>query len=294
MEASISALLSSSLAVPTDYQVVVVTGSEFSSGTDSSVFLRLVGDGGDSGEYELKQSERLNKFETGQTDTFTFHSDVALGSVLQVHVRLQEDGNLIKKSWRLRSVEVSGGDLSAPVTFEHGHVLSPDNPSVVLRSNAAAETSVTAAQPQRSKSGLNKKASTRVKGAVFSKEVAFGPEMQRVLPSGNEAPVCFIINVQSNTLIVGQFLVVNLTSSTFYSFVQDMKMAPSLTAVFPTWSTKFSLCLLSAVDSRQLPPLTRILLSSVRAMILRLPLLFVGALRIHTWATALCHCAFPL
>jgi hypothetical protein len=201
---------------------------------------------------------------------------------------------LIKKSWRLRSVEVSGGDLSAPVTFEHGHVLSPDNPSVVLRSNAAAETSVTAAQPQRSKSGLNKKASTRVKGAVFSKEVAFGPEMQRVLPSGNEAPVCFIINVQSNTLIVGQFLVVNLTSSTFYSFVQDMKMAPSLTAVFPTWSTKFSLCLLSAVDSRQLPPLTRILLPSVRAMILRLPLLFVGALRIHTWATALCQCAFPL
>jgi hypothetical protein len=132
MEASISALLSSSLAVPTDYQVVVVTGSEFSSGTDSSVFLRLVGDGGDSGEYELKQSERLNKFETGQTDTFTFHSDVALGSVLQVHVRLQEDGNLIKKSWRLRSVEVSGGDLSAPVTFEHGHVLSPDNPSAIL------------------------------------------------------------------------------------------------------------------------------------------------------------------
>jgi hypothetical protein len=129
------------------YQVVVTTSSESSSGTDSSVFLKLVGDGGNSGEFELKQSENFNKFETGQVDTFTFQSNVALGNVLQAHVRLQADGNLIKKSWRLRSIEVSGGDLSAPVKFEHGQVLSPDNPAAVLHDGVIlSESQMSSAQ----------------------------------------------------------------------------------------------------------------------------------------------------
>ncbi len=205
MEASIADLLSSSMSSalfsPTDYTVVVTTSSESSSGTDSSVFLKLVGDGGDSGEFELKQSENFNKFETGQVDTFTFQSNVALGNVLQAHVRLQADGNLIKKSWRLRSIEVSGGDLSAPVKFEHGQVLSPDNPTAVFRTQKAAASQIVQPRPARALSSV----STKVKGAVFSKEVAFGPKMQRLLPSANEAPVCFAVNTRLNTIIIGQF-----------------------------------------------------------------------------------------
>jgi hypothetical protein len=39
---------------------------------------------------------------------------------------------LIKRSWRLQSIEVKGGDLQAPAIFHHEGVLSPENPSVVL------------------------------------------------------------------------------------------------------------------------------------------------------------------
>jgi hypothetical protein len=114
------------------YEVVVVTSSEASSGTDSCVYLKLVGDGGDSGEFELQQSNHFNKFETGQSDSFVFRSNVALGSVQQVHVRLHPDGNLIKRSWRLDCIKVSGGDLQAPAQFLCGQVLSPENPTAVL------------------------------------------------------------------------------------------------------------------------------------------------------------------
>jgi hypothetical protein len=201
----------------TEYQVVVVTASGLSSATDSSVYLKLVGDGGDSGEFELDRSEHMNKFESGQTDTFTFHSNVALGSVQQVHVRLETDGNLIKRSWRLQSIEVKGGDLQAPAIFHHEGVLSPDNPSVVLMAvtasglSSARDNSVysSGAEPvssvsQALKPSLSRKASAKLKGAMVTMDVSFGPQVQRVLQSINQTPVCFAMNTQSNTLIVGE------------------------------------------------------------------------------------------
>ena len=113
------------------YEIVAFTSSQKLSGTDSSVYVRLVGDGGDSGEFELSQSDHFNKFETGQSDTFAFRSNVALGYVQEVHVRI-EVSSLIKRSWRLEAIEVRGGDLQEPIRFVHDQVISPDNPTAVL------------------------------------------------------------------------------------------------------------------------------------------------------------------
>ncbi len=113
------------------YEIVAFTSSENFSGTDSSVYVTLVGDGGDSGEFELAQSEHFNKFETGQSDTFAFRSNVALGYVQEVHVRIVV-ASLIKRSWHLEAIEVRGGDLEEPIRFAHDQVISPDNPTVVL------------------------------------------------------------------------------------------------------------------------------------------------------------------
>ena len=124
-----------------EYRVVVVTGSERHSGTDSCVFVKLVGDGGDSGEVELTKSENFNKFEKGQVDTFAFQSKVPLGSVQQVFVRIDSSGNLVKKNWLLKSIEVSGGDLAGAVEFNHGAVLTPENPTAVLVGGLAADAS---------------------------------------------------------------------------------------------------------------------------------------------------------
>jgi hypothetical protein len=180
------------------YHIAVVTAAGFSSATDSSVYLTLVGDGGDSGELELKDSEHMNKFESGQTDTFTFCSPVALGSVNQIRVRLQPDGNLVKRSWCLQHIEVSGGDLQGPVRFVHGQVLSPDNPTAVL--DAAKHLS------RGLKPALSKKTSSIMKKSIVSQNVIFGFEIQRALPSINGVPVCFTVEAETNTLIIGELL----------------------------------------------------------------------------------------
>lgn len=49
------------------YEVHVLTGSVWGAGTDANVFLSIYGIGrGDTGERQLKRSNNLNKFETGQ------------------------------------------------------------------------------------------------------------------------------------------------------------------------------------------------------------------------------------
>jgi len=62
------------------YRVAVVTGSESGSGTNSNVFVTLVGEGGESGEVALlKSEENADKFESGHTDTFVVKSKVSRG-----------------------------------------------------------------------------------------------------------------------------------------------------------------------------------------------------------------------
>ena len=190
-----------------EYKVVVVTGSERHSGTDSCVFVKLVGDGGDSGEVELEKSENFNKFEKGQVDTFTFHSKVALGRVQQVFVRIDSSGNLVKKNWLLKSIEVSGGDLAGAVEFNHGAVLTPENPTAVLvlpASEGAAGASGSLLVSTGSKRNFSKKGLQRTgKAAHVSEKSVFGPAIQSLLPSVSEVPTCYTVNSGSGCLVVG-------------------------------------------------------------------------------------------
>ncbi len=57
---------------------------------------------------------------------------------------------------------------------------------------------------QALKPSLSRKASAKLKGAMVTMDVSFGPQVQRVLQSINQTPVCFAVNTQSNTLIVGE------------------------------------------------------------------------------------------
>jgi hypothetical protein len=188
------------------YEVVVVTSSEASSGTDSCVYLKLVGDGGDSGEFELQQSNHFNKFETGQSDSFVFRSNVALGSVQQVHVRLHPDGNLIKRSWRLDCIKVSGGDLQAPAQFPCGQVLSPENPTAVLESLDATGVPPSLHESNLAQGSHDRKVSVRTgRGGLVAQGTVHGPVIQRVLSTVSELPVCFTIDDESGILFIGKW-----------------------------------------------------------------------------------------
>jgi hypothetical protein len=98
------------------YRVAVVTGSESGSGTNSNVFVTLVGEGGESGEVALlKSEEHVDKFESGHTDTFVVKSKVSVGALRKVVVRA--DGSGLGSDWLLDSVVVSGDEFSSPVLF---------------------------------------------------------------------------------------------------------------------------------------------------------------------------------
>lgn len=50
------------------YEVKIFTGNKSGAGTDSNVFLNIYGPNGDSGDRELRKSDKTNKFERNQVN----------------------------------------------------------------------------------------------------------------------------------------------------------------------------------------------------------------------------------
>ena len=86
------------------YEVLVATGDEKGAGSDSAVFITLIGEHGDSGERPLKKSKtHRDKFERGNTDAFDQEA-VDLGELKKVKVRMESRG--LGGAWLLDHVEV--------------------------------------------------------------------------------------------------------------------------------------------------------------------------------------------
>uniref|UniRef100_A0A8C0FDY4 Lipoxygenase homology domains 1 n=1 Tax=Bubo bubo TaxID=30461 RepID=A0A8C0FDY4_BUBBB len=95
------------------YEVRVLTGSVWGSGTDANVFLSIYGVGrGDTGERQLKRSNNLNKFEKGQVDVFTIKA-IDLGELKKLRIRHDNTG--ASPSWFLERVEIV--DLKESTTY---------------------------------------------------------------------------------------------------------------------------------------------------------------------------------
>uniref|UniRef100_G5E7R4 Lipoxygenase homology PLAT domains 1 n=1 Tax=Meleagris gallopavo TaxID=9103 RepID=G5E7R4_MELGA len=95
------------------YEVHVLTGSVWGSGTDANVFLSIYGIGrGDTGERQLKRSNNLNKFEKGQVDVFTIKA-IDLGELKKLRIRHDNSGS--SPSWFLERVEIV--DLKESTTY---------------------------------------------------------------------------------------------------------------------------------------------------------------------------------
>jgi hypothetical protein len=127
-------LESSSLSSGSTYTVKVVTGSESGSGTNSSVFITLIGQNGESNEFVLNRSiehaDTNNLFETNQTDTFNVVSNINIGKLHNVRVRIEGSG--LGHEWFLDHIIVSGGGLANPVQFDSKLLMSDDQPIVEL------------------------------------------------------------------------------------------------------------------------------------------------------------------
>uniref|UniRef100_A0A4W4F748 PLAT domain-containing protein n=1 Tax=Electrophorus electricus TaxID=8005 RepID=A0A4W4F748_ELEEL len=91
------------------YDVNVFTGNMWGAGTDSKVYITIFGEKGDTGERRLKRSNNFNKFERGQTDTFSITA-VELGPLKKLRIR--QDSSV---SWYLDRVEIT--DTRDDITY---------------------------------------------------------------------------------------------------------------------------------------------------------------------------------
>ncbi|CAF0768261.1 unnamed protein product, partial [Didymodactylos carnosus] len=85
------------------YLVDVHTGKKRGAGTDANVFLNIFGDLGDTGERPLEYSSNINKFESGQVDTFTIEA-VTLNKIKKL--RVGHDGQGAGAGWFLEKIVV--------------------------------------------------------------------------------------------------------------------------------------------------------------------------------------------
>ncbi|NP_001401328.1 lipoxygenase homology domain-containing protein 1 isoform 2 [Mus musculus] len=98
---------------PNTYEVQVITGNVPKAGTDANVYLTIYGEEyGDTGERPLKKSDKSNKFEQGQTDTFTIYA-IDLGALTKIRIRHDNTGN--RPGWFLDRVDIT--DVNNETTY---------------------------------------------------------------------------------------------------------------------------------------------------------------------------------
>ncbi|XP_028727861.1 lipoxygenase homology domain-containing protein 1 isoform X2 [Peromyscus leucopus] len=98
---------------PNTYEVQVITGNVPKAGTDANVYLTIYGEEyGDTGERPLKKSDKSNKFEQGQTDTFTIYA-IDLGALTKIRIRHDNTGN--RPGWFLDRVDIT--DMNNEITY---------------------------------------------------------------------------------------------------------------------------------------------------------------------------------
>ncbi|XP_071154983.1 lipoxygenase homology domain-containing protein 1-like isoform X1 [Mytilus edulis] len=85
------------------YHVILTTGKEPGSETDSNVYINIAGEKGDTGRRMLLQSNNVSKFKVGQTDIFHVEA-VSLG-VLQ-KLTIGHDGTMAGQGWYLDEVVI--------------------------------------------------------------------------------------------------------------------------------------------------------------------------------------------
>ncbi|KAM5222353.1 lipoxygenase homology domain-containing protein 1 isoform 2-T2 [Ctenodactylus gundi] len=98
---------------PNTYEVQVITGNVPKAGTDANVFLTIYGEEyGDTGERPLKNSDKSNKFEQGQTDTFTIYA-IDLGELTKIRIRHDNTGS--RPGWFLDRIDIT--DVNSENTY---------------------------------------------------------------------------------------------------------------------------------------------------------------------------------
>jgi len=101
-------LIATNDALKETYLLKVLTGDVLGAGTDSNVFVRVLGSDFSSSEVELVKSlEHVDKFERAQIDTFELVVPRHLGVIQKLEVRFSPVAAALGAKWLLDSVKMS-------------------------------------------------------------------------------------------------------------------------------------------------------------------------------------------
>ncbi|XP_056146384.1 lipoxygenase homology domain-containing protein 1 [Lampris incognitus] len=99
----------------TTYTIQIKTSDIAGAGTDAHVWLIIFGENGDTGTLALKESNKSNKFERKQIDTFRFPDILSLGELSKV--RIWHDNSGLAPGWHLEYVDVKDEILNTTYRF---------------------------------------------------------------------------------------------------------------------------------------------------------------------------------
>ena len=124
----------------TQYRFIVKTGTAAGAGTDSMIYVKLVGSRGETAEREISELYNGNAFERNTTHTVTAAFDKNIGEVKQIKVR--SDMSWPGAQWLLSSIQVdpvyngqvqSGGktfQIQEWITDKNWHTFSADSEAI--------------------------------------------------------------------------------------------------------------------------------------------------------------------
>ncbi|XP_053732656.1 lipoxygenase homology domain-containing protein 1-like isoform X2 [Synchiropus splendidus] len=121
----------------TTYIIQVKTSDVSGAGTDAKVCVIIFGENGDSGTLLLKESQKSNKFERKQVDTFRFTDILSLGDLSKVRVWHNNKG--AAPGWHLEYIDVKDELMDKTFRFPCDRWLAKnDDDGQIMRELACA------------------------------------------------------------------------------------------------------------------------------------------------------------
>uniref|UniRef100_A0A667Z1M9 Lipoxygenase homology PLAT domains 1 n=1 Tax=Myripristis murdjan TaxID=586833 RepID=A0A667Z1M9_9TELE len=122
----------------TTYVIDIRTGDFTGAGTDANVWIIIFGENGDTGTLALKESNKSNKFERKQVDTFHFSDILSLGELSKV--RVWHDNTGPAPGWHLDYIQVKDEVLDLTFRFPCDRWLSKkDDDGQIMRELACSQ-----------------------------------------------------------------------------------------------------------------------------------------------------------
>ncbi|WP_130863113.1 PLAT/LH2 domain-containing protein [Bacilliculturomica massiliensis] len=113
----------------TQYQFTIKTTDKFLAGTDSNIYVQLVGDKGITNEREFNELISGNAFERGDTDQVTITFNNAIGTLQKIRIR--SDMKWAGADWHLSWIKVqpmlNGSPYGASKTFQFNQWIDTTN-----------------------------------------------------------------------------------------------------------------------------------------------------------------------